>query len=236
MGKQELRTSYDRVYSHDPFTPVTVKGWPITRNQALVFLAPKKGMRVLEIGCGNGSTLAALSDRFTELHGIEFSRTRVETTQKNLKGYNAKIICGNIEEGTSYPDAHFDCIVWADVIEHVMDLWATMGEVVRLLQPGGRLITVTPNIAKVKARVKLLLGWFPSTSGRDEGFSVRPGEMFDGGHLHYFTYEMIRKLYRKYGLKVTKEIGIGRYGRLHHFWKTLLSSEVVTVGEKESHV
>jgi len=230
---QRLSKSYDRAYSHDRFERVIVDGWPLDRNQALVFLTNKKGDRVLDVGCGNGSTLAALGEKFNELHGIEFSSVRAEAATRNLKGYNAKIISVSIEERTPYPDVYFDCIIWADVIEHIINLWSAMEEVVRILKPGGRLITITPNIAKIKARTRLLLGKFPSTSAVDEGFSVRAGEMFDGGHMHYFTYGMMRKLYGKYGLKVVKEIGIGKYGRLHNCWKTLLSSEVVTMGGKK---
>lgn len=234
MHKYGVSRSYDLVYSTDLFGPVEVKGWPVDRNQAIVFLATnyRGGERILEIGCGNGSTLAALGGIFKELHGMELSQVRSETAQKNLKGYNGKIISASIEESTPYPDGYFDCIVWADVIEHVIDLWAAMDEIARLLKPGGRLITVTPNIAKIKARTRLLIGKFPSTSATNEGFDVRPGEMFDGGHVHYFTYSMLRKLYSKYGLKVLREIGIGKYGHIHNLFRSLLSSEVVTVGEK----
>lgn len=232
----KLGTKYDHVYSDDPFKPVIVKGWPVDRNQALVFLATGCSGRVLEIGCGNGSTLAALGSAFEELYGMELSNVRAEAARKNLKDYKAEIISASIEERTPYPDEYFDCIVWGDVIEHVVDLWAAMDEIVRLLKTSGKLITVTPNVAKIKARLRLLMGIFPSTSAPSEGFDVRPGEMFDGGHLHYFTYEMMKKLYRNYGLKVVEEIGIGKYGRIHDFYKTLLSAEVVTVGEKEGDV
>ncbi|MDH4027772.1 MAG: class I SAM-dependent methyltransferase [Nitrospirota bacterium] len=233
MNKDKLSLSYDEVYSCDEkFNPVSIKKWPVNRNQALLFLANKRGKRLLEIGCGNGSTLAALGKQFDELHGIEFSGERVKTAARNLKDYNAEIIKASIEERVPYPDAYFDCIIWADVIEHIINLWSSMEEIVRILRPSGRLITVTPNIAKIKARIMLLLGRFPATSGTDEGFGIRPGEMFDGGHMHYFTYSMMRKLYSRYDLNVISEIGIGKYGRLHNFCRTILSSEVVTVGEK----
>lgn len=232
MSEDALGKSYDSVYSEETFAPVSVKNWPVDRNQALVFLAKSKGRRVLEIGCGNGSTLAALSKSFDELYGMELSVKRAETAVRNLQEFNANIISGSIENRTPYAGSFFDCIVWADVIEHVVDLWAAMEEIARILKSGGTLITVTPNMAKIKARIRLLLGRFPSTSARDEGFSVRQGELFDGGHMHYFTYHMMRKLYNKYGLRVTREIGIGKYGRLHNFFKSILSSEVVTVGEK----
>lgn len=232
MAEKDLIRSYDETYSYDSFKPVVISGWPRDRNQALVFLARRGGGRLLEIGCGNGSTLAALRDSYDELHGMELSDVRAENARRNLSVYDAKILTGSIERRTPYPEAFFHCIMWADVIEHVIDLWAAMKEITRLLANGGKLITVTPNIAKLKARLMLLHGVFPSTSAGNEGFDVRPKELFDGGHMHYFTYGMMRKLYSKYGLEVAEEIGIGRYGYVHNILRLLLSSEVVTMGEK----
>ena len=234
-NSEKVSMSYDKTYVIDPFQRVVLNGWPLDRYQALVYLINMKGNRVLDIGCGNGSTLAAIGENFDELHGIEFSSVRAENATRNLRAYNTKIINVNIEERTPYPDEYFDCIFWADVIEHTINLWGAMEEITRILKTGGTLITITPNIAKIKARIRLLLGRFPATSASNEGFQIRAGEMFDGGHMHYFTYSMMRKLYHKYNLTVVREIGIGKYGRLHNFWRTLLSAEVVTVGKKASN-
>ena len=46
----------------------------------------------------------------------------------------------------------------------------------------------------------------------------------------------MRKLYRQYGFKITREIGIGKYGRAYDLRRTIRSAEVVTVGEKVKDV
>lgn len=212
---------------------ILVKGFPRGRNEALIFLVSNiRGRRVLEIGCGNGGVLYTLRRNFEELYGMEISPIRAKTSGSTLKGAGANIIEASIEEDLNYEDGFFDLVLWADVIEHVMDLWKAMENIRRITAKNGFLITATPNIAKIKARVSLLLGRFPSTAAKNEGFNVREHELFDAGHLHYFTFSMIDKLYLKYGFQPRKMIGFGRFGRVHNICPSLLSPSIGIIGQK----
>ncbi|MDD2654811.1 MAG: class I SAM-dependent methyltransferase, partial [Candidatus Omnitrophica bacterium] len=174
--KDNVKNAYNLVYSReDPaVSEIKDKGFPRERNGALVYLASNiKGRRLLEIGCGNGSVLYTLRHNFEELHGMEVSAVRVKTATSTLSGSGAKIIEASIEEHLNYEDGFFDLVLWSDVIEHVMDLWRAMENIRRVTAKGGFLITTTPNIAKIKARISLMLGRFPATSGKEEGFAVR---------------------------------------------------------------
>lgn len=234
MKINNLVESYNAIYSQDEisFSDLPIR-YPQTRSEVLVKLGTS-GHRVLEIGCGDGNVLYNLRDRFDELYGIELSTVRVEKVNKeaSARGLKMNIITGNIEEGLNFPDAFFDVIIWADVIEHVVDLWSAMAEIKRLLANNGRLVTCTPNIAELRRRLTLLAGRFPSTSGTDEGLVVRENELFDGGHLHYFTFSSLAKLYRKYSIHPIEILGFGSLGRFHNFYPPLLSSAVCIAGVK----
>jgi hypothetical protein len=78
----------------------------------------------------------------------------------------------------------------------------------------------------------LLFGKFPATAGADEGFDVRPGELYDGGHLHYFTFSTLERLFARMGIEVYQRVGFGRLGRLHNFIPQLLSGAACIVGRK----
>lgn len=192
------------------------------------------GKRILEVGFGNGNVMYNLRNRAEDLFGVEMSDQRCAKVQMQFMENNIKGKCsvGNIEEGLSFPDQFFDVIIWADVVEHVVDVWKAMGEINRLLKMGGTLVTITPNIAYIKRRLFLLIGKFPSTSGTDEGLGVRKGELFDGGHLHYFTFPSLEKLYRKYGLSLTMRFGYGPLGRIHNGFPKLCSNSIGLVGKK----
>jgi SAM-dependent methyltransferase len=236
MSNDLLAASYDLVYADDQIKFVDfLTRFPQHRNEALVKLAGQ-GSRLLEIGCGDGNVLYNLRNQFSELHGVEISPIRANKLSETAKSrnLNLKVITGNIETGLEFPDGYFDVILWADVIEHVVDVWAAMAEIRRLLAPQGRLVTVTPNIAAWRYRLTLLGGRFPSTSGTNEGLQVRPGELFDGGHLHYFTFSSLQNLYRKYDIQPTQTLGFGKLGRLHNLQPKLLSGAVCVAGVKQS--
>ena len=232
--RDALREAYDAVYSRGAQeVRIRESGWPRNRYEAVLRLAPR-GRRVLDVGCGDGDVLAALAPRFEFLAGVELSPNRAENARARLSacGAHFDIAQVNLEHGLPYDDCTFDCIVWADVVEHVVDVFGSMREVARALAPGGRLVTITPNIAGIRKRLTLLTGRFPSTSAASEGIAVRPGELFDGGHLHYFTFSSIEALYRRAGVEPERSMGFGRFGRLHDFRPTLLSGEVAVVGRK----
>jgi SAM-dependent methyltransferase len=171
------------------------------------------------------------------LYGVELSSLRAEKINLIAKDndLNLQVINGNIETGLDFSDGFFDTILWADVIEHVVDIWAAMTEITRLLTVRGRLITCTPNIAEWRRRLILLSGRFPSTSGTNEGLDVRPNELFDGGHLHYFTFSSLTKLYKRYGIEPVDYLGFGKLGVVHNLYPPLLSSAVCIAGIKTSN-
>jgi hypothetical protein len=55
--------------------------------------------------------------------------------------------------------------------------------------------------------------------------------LFDGRHLHYFTYRQVEILYRLAGFRVERRLGLGtRLSRLRNIWPSLLSSVVCLSG------
>ncbi len=228
-----LQAAYDDVYQgkQPGCQDLDLDGWPRNRLEGCVLNAPP-GERVLDVGCGNGKLLYNLRHKFDELCGIEFSEARVGIAAKALEGLNGDIRQGNIEGRLAWDDGYFDVIVLSDVIEHIVNLWPAMEEITRLLKPGGHVVISTPNIACLRARISLLLGVFPSSKPK-EGFQLRTdAELHDGGHVHYFTFSMLDRLFERYGYSEVKRFGIGRFGRLHDLRPTLLSSACLVVARK----
>lgn len=233
MSSSSLQAAYDDVYrgKKPGRQDLNLDRWPRNRLEGCVRFAPP-GERVLDVGCGSGKLLYNLRHKFEELCGIEFSEARVGIAAAALEGLNSDVRQGNIEGRLAWDDGSFDVIVLSDVIEHVVNLWAAMEEITRLLKPGGHVVMSTPNIACLRARISLLMGVFPASKSQ-EGFALRTeGELHDGGHLHYFTYKMLDRLFERYGYSEVKRFGVGRLGRLHHLRPTLLSSVCVVAAEK----
>ena len=61
-----------------------------------------------------------------------------------------------------YPDGHFSTVLCCELLEHLLsDPMHMMGELNRILAPGGHLVLTTPNICSWRAAAALLLGYHP---------------------------------------------------------------------------
>lgn len=242
-----LAQKYDELYRNEAVDssveeesitvePVSLSGWPANRKEALLYLA-RRGGRLLEIGCGQGDVLAALAPHYDELVGTELSSVRAVRTQRALAHLpNCQIHNEPLENLLETAVPPFDCIVWADVIEHVVDVIEAMRILARLSRPGTQLVTVTPNVGFLPQRLNILRGRAPNTASSwlpNEGFAHDPRQtpMLDAGHVHYFTFRQVEILYEIAGFKPEQRLGVGdNFTWLRNWWPTLLSGLVCVSG------
>ena len=102
------------------------------------------GMKILELGCGWGSLTLAMARAFpgAKITAISNSRSQREfilakAAKEGLSGVN--IITQNVAEGLDLPVDHFDRVVSVEMFEHMKNYAKLMGEVSRVLRPGGKL-------------------------------------------------------------------------------------------------
>lgn len=217
-----LGEKYDRIYKDAfGFPPALKSGWPRDRFHAVCF-PPGEGETILDIGCGTGWVLYYFRKRYRVLCGAELSKIRLEHTRELLSGHNFQgyLIKNDTLEGV--PADSMDRVVSSDVIEHVLDIYTHAAEMYRVLKPGGDLVINTPNVLRLKLRARAILGDFPGTGG---GFSDKH-ELYDGGHLHYFTFDTLQQLLTRSGFEIIGRLGFGRFGRIHNLMPGLLSSGV----------
>jgi SAM-dependent methyltransferase len=235
---ERLTEHYDAKYAASDFTsvvPVQLVARPWDRRQMAVLCARRGAAgKYLEIGAGDGATILALADVYNQLVGTDLSAVRVKQMellfQKNPK---AQILQNNLEvDGLSFADGEFDTAVMVDVIEHIIDPIGALKEIHRVLKPGGRLIVLTPNVAKWTRRLKLLAGYFPSTASLQEGLihydKKTPTDLHDEGHLHYFTFRSLARLaVERAGFSRVEKEGYGG-GVLSRVWPEMFSDLCLT--------
>lgn len=109
---------------------------------AQVFYLPAKNPgRLLDVGCGNGQTLARMADLGWQAEGLDTDPIAVQVA--GAKGL--KVRQGTLHSQQFAPES-FDAVVMSHVIEHVHDPLSLMKECHRILKAGGRLVVITPNV------------------------------------------------------------------------------------------
>lgn len=96
--------------------------------------------RILEIGCGTGGNLEMLS-KFGQVQAVEY-----EEYAARLAGNRgiAPVFAGFLPDGLPEFDRGFDLIGLFDVLEHVEEDRASLGEIARRLNPGGKILLTVP--------------------------------------------------------------------------------------------
>lgn len=108
----------------------------------------------------------------------------------------------DINDPLPFADAAFDCVVSREGIEHLVTPFAFLGELCRVLRPGGVLFLTTPNIMTVDARMKYLLsGYFQGFRElRDNHSGLR--ELEFQGHISPIYFWQLAYFFGNYGLTI----------------------------------
>ncbi len=98
--------------------------------------------RILEIGCGIGSVVFELSRKGHDVRGIDISGEAIEYGRKKYGDIPLDV---QAAEALPYEDGSFDVVLSFDLFEHIAAIDRHIGEVSRVLRPGGHYLFQTPN-------------------------------------------------------------------------------------------
>ncbi len=109
-----------------------------------------------------------------------------------------KVIIRDIEKinlKNYFSHNYFDCIIFADILEHLKNPWFLLKNTTNFLNTNGVIIASIPNIRHFSIITDLFLkGYWPY---RERGICDRT-------HLRFFALRNIKGMFRDAGLKITK--------------------------------
>ena len=164
--------------AHDPDLAETLRSfsdlryrdvfWPQRRYEdradrvALRALLPQRGGRLLEIGAGYGR-LADEYGRYDEVVLLDASEALMQAARENLQSdARFHFVTGDAFH-LPFEDAHFDAVVCIRVVHHFHDPRPAIGEMGRVLRPGGTLVLESANKRNVKSVIAFALGRTPDS-------------------------------------------------------------------------
>lgn len=249
MSNEALKDFYERKYadksSATPITEIRLTNTPKDRFEAAVKFFPQlfKGGDVMELGSGDGEVAKALLRRIPSIRSYtlgDISLPRVERVREALADPRASSLLLNAEQVDEEAVARFDAVIMIALIEHLIDPLGAMRQIRRSIKPGGFVYIDTPNIAKYSRRLKLMAGYFPATSALNEGLMTyhgKPAQLYDEGHLHYFTYRSLSLMLTQFCGFTSVErcwypvgahpLGSATHEALARLWPTMFSEVVL---------
>lgn len=109
----------------------------------------EKSRRILDIGCSIGHFLAIARKRNWSTLGLEINEKAIA----HARGVFGLDVRSELLEKAHLGDASFDAVTLWGVIEHLKRPVDTLKEIVRILKPGGVLLTFSPNADSLVCRV-----------------------------------------------------------------------------------
>jgi ubiquinone/menaquinone biosynthesis C-methylase UbiE len=119
------------------------------RNFFNIPLKDRKGVRVLEVGCGSCSNLWMIAHEGFEAFGIDLSRRSIELGREMLNHWSvtAQLTVGSMTE-LPYEDGSFGvlCDIFSSNCLPIADFKKFLIEAHRVMQDGGKIMIYTPSI------------------------------------------------------------------------------------------
>lgn len=158
-----------------------------------IFKNIDRGSTVLECGCAGGYFTKYLKEAL---------ECKVYIVELDPEGYTQVInyaekgICGDLmdfEWVEEFRDIKFDYVVFADVLEHLLNPQKVLSEAAKMIKEDGTIFLSLPNIGHNDIVSKLIDGhWDYTVLG-----------LLDDSHIHFWAYENLNTLAKESGLAIT---------------------------------
>jgi 2-polyprenyl-6-hydroxyphenyl methylase/3-demethylubiquinone-9 3-methyltransferase len=165
-----------------------------------------KPKRVFDLGCGNGSTAAHLSQKY-QVVGVDASQTGIERAREAFPHIRFDVASAYDDLAAAY--GQFDAVVSLEVVEHLYDPRLYARTLFNLVRPGGGVIVSTPYHAYLK-NIAL------AASGKmDKHFTA----LCDGGQIKFFSIDTLSSLLTEAGFV---DLRFERAGRIPALAKSMI--------------
>ncbi len=158
----------------------------------VVALVPATATRILDIGCSTGALGASIKARQpARVVGVDVVPEYVLEAREQIDRAECMDAQTFVEQHLG--DEGFDCIVCADVLEHLIDPWTVLQAAAEHLERGGAIVVSVPNVLWFQNALRLL---------RERRWPREDQNIFDRTHLRWFSLSDAHELVTSAGAVV----------------------------------
>jgi SAM-dependent methyltransferase len=170
---------------------VTDPGYFSNERLEVAALVPPAALSVLDVGCGAGRLGHYLKEILPgrRVSGIE----REPSMAAEARAVLDDVLVADLETlNQPFPPETFDCIIFADVLEHLVNPEDLLRRFRPMLRRGGCVLCSIPNIRHYSAILKLLSrGWIYEEYG-----------LFDRTHIRFFSLHGMQSMLQNAGYTI----------------------------------
>ncbi len=172
--------------------------YEFNRLEMLQFI-PKDAKFILDVGCASGKFgLEVKKQNNCLVWGVEPNKEAAELAKKNLDN----VINSLFDNNTDFGGQKFDCIIFNDVLEHLVDPYSTIEICKKHLNPKGYIVSSIPNVFYYWNFIQNIL---------QQDWKYEDAGIMDKTHLRFFSSKSIKKMFAESGGEIIKHEGINSY-------------------------
>jgi 2-polyprenyl-3-methyl-5-hydroxy-6-metoxy-1,4-benzoquinol methylase len=173
----------------------------VERSEMLPYI-PQPVHTVLDVGCGEGGFGYLLKTRHdAEIWGVELNPSAAAKAAQRLD----RVICDDFSTA-DLPQHYFDCIIFNDVLEHLVDPFSAIENCQRLLKTNGAIVASIPNVRYFEAMWNLLV---------NQDWQYTDYGILDKTHLRFFTQKSVIATFQSAGYSIETIEGINPIEQMH---------------------
>ena len=175
--------------------------YPFSDRAEMLPYVPAAARTILDVGCHTGGFASTLrgDDPSRVLWGLEADPAAAASAGRRYD----RLLVGAYPGALAGCDEQFDCIVFNDILEHVVDPWAALRAAIPHLSASGTVVASIPNVRNIKVVLRLVVlgDWTYTDMG-----------VLDRTHVRFFTRRTIRSFFTDCGFVVGRLEGINPVG------------------------
>lgn len=192
------------------------------RPEMLAFV-PVGCRRVLDVGCAEGTFGESLKrSRGIEVWGVEPTKSAAAVAKTRLDG----VIEGLFDPEIALPLGSFDCILFNDVLEHMIAPESALSYARDLLAPGGAVVASIPNIRSFPTVWQLIF---------HARWEYQDAGVLDKTHLRFFTKSSIVDMFEREGFVLESVSGINAFEGIPNvrrlLWRLYRLANALSIGK-----